>query len=159
MRAMKAQYGSKEGEKVFYASKNKGTITGVDEEVKGTASPAMKALMKRTAELKAKRDRIALMKANKKRKDDETQMNWQNKLYESLTEADRSGMGHQFSKQKTRSGMKLKGFHDPRAQQARQASGRNRAMKDPEGVDPKSGMPRQTITARGPKKPKFKRYS
>ena len=47
MRAMKAQYGSKEGEKVFYASKNKGTIKGVE---------------------------------------DETQMNWQNKLYESLTE-------------------------------------------------------------------------
>ena len=48
MRAMKAQYGSKEGEKVFYASKNKGTIKGVE---------------------------------------DETQMNWQNKLYESLTES------------------------------------------------------------------------
>ena len=47
MRAMKAQYGSKEGEKVFYASKNKGTIKGVE---------------------------------------DETQMNWQNKLYESLVE-------------------------------------------------------------------------
>ncbi len=91
MRAMKAQYGSKEGEKVFYASKNKGTITGVDEEVKGTASPAMKALMKRTAELKAKRDRIALMKANKKRKDDETQMNWQNKLYESLVTENTAG--------------------------------------------------------------------
>ena len=30
MRAMKAQYGSKEGERVFYASKNKGTIKGVE---------------------------------------------------------------------------------------------------------------------------------
>ena len=87
MRAMKDQYGPKEGEKVFYASKNRGTIEGVDEEVRGTASPAMKALMKRTAELKARRDRIALMKANKKRKDDETQMNWQNRIYESLTES------------------------------------------------------------------------
>ena len=43
---MRAQYGSK-GKKVFYASKNKGTIKGVKEE---------------------------------------TQMNWQNKLYESLLE-------------------------------------------------------------------------
>ncbi len=86
-------------------------------------------------------------------------MNWQNKLYDSLTEADRSGMGHQFPKQKTRAGRKLKGFHDPRAQQATRASARNRAMNDPEGVDPKSGMPRQRITARGPKRPKFRGYS
>ena len=41
-----------------------------DEEVRGTASDAMKALMKRTAELKAKKDRAALMKANKERKDE-----------------------------------------------------------------------------------------
>jgi hypothetical protein len=27
---MKAEYGSKKGESVFYASRNKGTITGVD---------------------------------------------------------------------------------------------------------------------------------
>ncbi len=54
MRAMKAQYGSKEGEKVFYASKNKGTIKGVKEE---------------------------------------TQMNWQNKLYESLLENNMSDDG------------------------------------------------------------------
>ena len=47
MRSMKDQYGSKKGEKVFYASKNKGTIDDVE---------------------------------------DETQMNWQNKIYESLTE-------------------------------------------------------------------------
>jgi len=52
MRAMKAQYGSKEGEKVFYASKNKGTIKGVEEE---------------------------------------TQMNWQNKLYESLVTENTAG--------------------------------------------------------------------
>ena len=32
MRAMKAQYGSKEGERVFYASKNKCTIKGVEDE-------------------------------------------------------------------------------------------------------------------------------
>ena len=29
MGAMKKEYGTKEGEKVFYASKNKGTIKGV----------------------------------------------------------------------------------------------------------------------------------
>lgn len=30
MAAMKSEYGPKKGEKVFYASKNKGTITGVE---------------------------------------------------------------------------------------------------------------------------------
>jgi hypothetical protein len=30
MSAMKDQYGDKKGEQVFYASKNKGNITGVD---------------------------------------------------------------------------------------------------------------------------------
>ena len=30
MRSMKAQYGPEKGERVFYASRNKGTITGVD---------------------------------------------------------------------------------------------------------------------------------
>ena len=126
MKSMRKKYGSKEGESVFYASKNKGTIKGVeeakkkdwiqgaeediekrgtegvctgdkfggptcppgskrynlaktfrkmakkrqDEEVRGTASPAMQALMKRTAELKAKKERAALMKANKERKDE-----------------------------------------------------------------------------------------
>jgi len=30
MRAMKGQYGADKGERVFYASKNKGTISGVD---------------------------------------------------------------------------------------------------------------------------------
>lgn len=29
-RSMKKEYGSKKGEKVFYASKNKGTISGVE---------------------------------------------------------------------------------------------------------------------------------
>jgi len=29
-KAMKKQYGKKKGEKIFYASANKGTITGVD---------------------------------------------------------------------------------------------------------------------------------
>lgn len=41
-----------------------------DEEVRGTASPAMQALMKRTAELKEKKRIAALMKANKERKDE-----------------------------------------------------------------------------------------
>ena len=31
LRAMKEQYGSKKGESVFYASENKGTISGVEE--------------------------------------------------------------------------------------------------------------------------------
>ena len=30
--AMKSEYGDKKGEEVFYASRNKGTITGVDPE-------------------------------------------------------------------------------------------------------------------------------
>ena len=30
MTAMKAEYGAKKGEQVFYASRNKGTITGVE---------------------------------------------------------------------------------------------------------------------------------
>lgn len=30
MKAMKKQYGAKKGEQVFYASRNKGTIKGVD---------------------------------------------------------------------------------------------------------------------------------
>ena len=34
MKSMKEQYGSKKGEKVFYASKNKGTIKGVDKKKK-----------------------------------------------------------------------------------------------------------------------------
>ena len=120
MRAMRAQYGSKKGKKVFYASKNKGTIKGVE---------------------------------------DETQMNWQNKLYESLTEAGRTGAGHQFSPQKTKSGMKVSRFHDPRAQQARAAAAATAAEKDPEGVDPESGVPRRRITARAPRRYRFKRYS
>lgn len=33
MSAMKEKYGSEEGERVFYASRNKGTITGVDHAV------------------------------------------------------------------------------------------------------------------------------
>ena len=120
MRAMRSQYGSKKGEQVFYASKNKGTIDGVE---------------------------------------DETQMNWQNKLYESLTEAERTGAGHQFSPQKTKSGIQVVGRHDPRAQQATKAAAATRAARDPEGVDPESGVPRRRITARAPRRHRFKRYS
>ena len=72
-------------------------------------------------------------------------MNWQNKIHESLVEAEQAGKGHQFSKQKTKSGMKLKGFHDPRAMQAKKSSAENRSWKDPEGVSGK-GVKR-TITA------------
>jgi len=34
MGAMKKEYGAKEGKKVFYASKNKGTIKGVEKKKK-----------------------------------------------------------------------------------------------------------------------------
>lgn len=34
MKAMKEEYGSKKGEQVFYASKNKGTIKGVEKKRK-----------------------------------------------------------------------------------------------------------------------------
>ena len=43
MAAMKRQYGGKKGESVFYASRNKGTITGVDPESK----PKKKSLKNR----------------------------------------------------------------------------------------------------------------
>ena len=35
MKSMKGQYGKKEGEKVFYGSRNKGTIKGVERANKG----------------------------------------------------------------------------------------------------------------------------
>jgi len=35
MSAMKSEYGDKKGESVFYASRNKGTIRGVDPESSG----------------------------------------------------------------------------------------------------------------------------
>lgn len=35
MSSMKDQYGDKKGEQVFYASRNKGTISGVDPESSG----------------------------------------------------------------------------------------------------------------------------
>ena len=38
MGAMKDQYGGKKGEQVFYASKNKGNISGVDKPRKNKAS-------------------------------------------------------------------------------------------------------------------------
>jgi len=37
MAAMKSEYGSKQGERVFYASKNKGRIKGVEKKAKGGA--------------------------------------------------------------------------------------------------------------------------
>jgi hypothetical protein len=77
-------------------------------------------------------------------------MNWQNKIYESLVE------GHQFSKQKTKSGRKLKRYHDPRAQQATRAAAKNWAEKDPEGVDPENPRKGQEPTdhASGPRNPR-----
>lgn len=38
MSAMKSEYGPKEGESVFYASKNKGTIKGVERKAQGGAA-------------------------------------------------------------------------------------------------------------------------
>ena len=35
MKSMKKQYGKKRGEKIFYASKNKGVIKGVEKRKKG----------------------------------------------------------------------------------------------------------------------------
>ena len=73
-------------------------------------------------------------------------MNWQDKIYDSLVEAERKGKSHQFAPQATsKSGMKLKGFHDPRAMQAKTAAAKTRSSKDPEGVSGK-GV-RRTITA------------
>lgn len=37
MDAMEKEYGDKKGEKVFYASRNKGTIKGVEKDVKSHA--------------------------------------------------------------------------------------------------------------------------
>ena len=37
--AMQAEYGEEKGEGVFYASRNKGTITGVDKAKGGDGSP------------------------------------------------------------------------------------------------------------------------
>lgn len=42
MSAMKSEYGPKKGEQVFYASKNKGSISGVEKHVKGPKMPMMK---------------------------------------------------------------------------------------------------------------------
>ena len=42
MAAMKMQYGEKKGKNVFYASKNKGTIKGVDKGKKADRSMMMK---------------------------------------------------------------------------------------------------------------------
>lgn len=38
MKSMKKQYGAKKGEKVFYASKNKGKLRGVDKPLKTVLS-------------------------------------------------------------------------------------------------------------------------
>ncbi len=77
-------------------------------------------------------------------------MNWQDKIYENLT------VEHQFAKQKTRSGIKVKGRHDPRAQQATQAVARLWSERDPEGVDPRNPLRGQspTIHAGGLRNPR-----
>jgi hypothetical protein len=52
--AMEKQYGEKKGEKVFYASKNKGTISGVD-----AIADAAAALEKRYDALSTRYDACA----------------------------------------------------------------------------------------------------
>lgn len=42
MASMKKHYGDKKGTSVFYASRNKGTITGVDPESSGRGKPKQK---------------------------------------------------------------------------------------------------------------------
>ena len=39
MKSMRKQYGKKRGEQVFYASKNKGTIKGVEKKKKRSKNP------------------------------------------------------------------------------------------------------------------------
>jgi hypothetical protein len=41
MSAMKSEYGAEKGKKVFYASRNKGTIHGVDKRRESTVSKAL----------------------------------------------------------------------------------------------------------------------
>lgn len=43
MAAMKEQYGAEKGERVFHASKNKGTIKGVEKKRKGRRPAAVRA--------------------------------------------------------------------------------------------------------------------
>ncbi len=48
MSAMKSEYGGKKGESVFYASRNKGTISGVDrQKKKKQQGDALKRAMKK----------------------------------------------------------------------------------------------------------------
>lgn len=59
MGAMKKEYGVKKGEKVFYASENKGTIHGVEH--KGAKSRAMK-MIKSMESLRTKKNTRTTMK-------------------------------------------------------------------------------------------------
>jgi hypothetical protein len=45
MSAMRSQYGEKKGTSVFYASRNKGTIKGVDPESSRPSKDAMKTVV------------------------------------------------------------------------------------------------------------------
>lgn len=63
--AMVEQYGAKKGEEVFYASKNKGTITGVDSsgaflggEAEHKGSPVALPLVQTPADLNAAAKRL-----------------------------------------------------------------------------------------------------
>lgn len=49
MSAMKAEYGADKGERVFYASRNKGTIKGVDKRRAPSVRDSVKAAMKEHA--------------------------------------------------------------------------------------------------------------
>ena len=54
MKSMRKQYGSEEGKKVFYASKNKGTIKGVEEGRVDEVAPLVAAAAKGLARLGTK---------------------------------------------------------------------------------------------------------
>jgi hypothetical protein len=56
MRSMKEQYGPERGERVFYASRNKGTLTGVERRSEGGSMAKRPGLY---ANINAKRRRIA----------------------------------------------------------------------------------------------------
>jgi hypothetical protein len=103
------------------------------------------AIRKNAPAIGAAAEKAAVKKLRQKADEETT---YKNEYVNKLVEAEREGKGHQFSKQKTKSGMKLKGFHDPRAMQAKKSSRENRSWKDPEGVSGK-GV-RRTITARSP---------
>lgn len=52
LKEMRKRYGKEKGERVFYASKNKGTITGVDEETKEKSAAFIRRFRNKIIELR-----------------------------------------------------------------------------------------------------------